>query len=328
MESHSDEKDKSQAFEIRSQSSSCKSSQRSSRSSASVAATRTRAKAEAARAKASYAEKEAAMMRKKAEVEADLFLLKSQKEATVASAEAAIYEAAADIEEGNIVELDHETSLACTQRTEEYVQKQTMEQHQQRFPDTPILQSSFRSAEPLQCEATVTSPHVHPSYGMEELKIKYETRDSQRGEDHGHHSAFEASPIPSFRAPMVNLPCTSDLANYMVRKEMVSSGLVKFDDHPENYWAWKSYFQDVTKDIGLTDREELDLLTKWLGPESSMQAKRIRSVHAHYTIAGVRMLWQRLEECYGSPEVIENEIVENWRSFQTFLIEMGKDSGS
>ncbi len=79
MESHSEEKDASQAFEMRSQASSSKSSRRSSRSSASVAATRARAKAEAARAKAYYAEKEAAMMRKKAEVEADLFVLQSQK---------------------------------------------------------------------------------------------------------------------------------------------------------------------------------------------------------------------------------------------------------
>jgi len=60
------------------------------------------------------------MMRKKAEVEADLFVLQSQKEATAASAEAAIYEAAADIEDGNIDELDHETNLVCTQRTKEY----------------------------------------------------------------------------------------------------------------------------------------------------------------------------------------------------------------
>ncbi|XP_026147341.1 uncharacterized protein LOC113121247 [Carassius auratus] len=313
MESHCDEKETSQAFEIRSQASSWKSSQRSSRSSASAAATRARAKAEAARAKASYAEREAAMMRKKAEVEADLYLLQSHKEATAASAEAAIYEAAADIEEGNIAELDHETHSVRTQRTKEYVQKHAVEQNQQQYSGTPILQSSLKNAEPLLCEATVTSPHVYQSYGMEGLKIKQETMDNQR--DHGHLSAFQTSPAPSIKAPMFSLPYTSDLANYMVRKEMVSSGLVKFDDHPENYWAWKSSFQDVTKDLGLTAREELDLLTKWLGPESSMQAKRIRSVHAHFPIAGVRMLWQRLEECYGCPEVIENALLRKLEEF-------------
>ncbi len=314
MESHSEEKDASQAFEIRSQAYSSKSSRRSSRSSASVAATRARAKAEAVRAKASYAEKEAAMMRKKAEVEADLFVLQSQKEATAASAEAAIYEAAADIE-GNIDELVSETHSVRTQRTKEYVQKQANEQHQQQFVDIPIPQSSFRSAEPLQHEATGTSRCEYPSYGMEELKIKQETMDNRKDEVHGCRSAFQASLTPSIRAPMVSSPYTSDLANYMVRKEMVSSGLMKFDDCPENYWAWKSSFQDVTKDLGLTAREELDLLTKWLGPESSMQAKRIRSVHAHHPIAGIHMLWQRLEECYGSPEVIENALLRKLEEF-------------
>ncbi len=315
MESHSEEKDASQAFEMRSQASSSKSSRRSSRSSASVAATRARAKAEAARAKAYYAEKEAAMMRKKAEVEADLFVLQSQKEATAASAEAAIYEAAADIEEGNLDELVSETHSVRTQRTKEYVQKHAIEQHQQQFVDIAIQQSSFRSAEPLQHEATGSCRREYPSYGMEELKIKQETMDNQKKEVHGCRSAFQASPNPSIREPMVSLPYTSDLANYMVRKEMVSSGLMMFDDCPENYWAWKSSFQDVTKDLGLTAREEIDLLTKWLGPESSMQAKRIRSVHAHYPIAGVQMLWQRLEECYGSPEVIENALLRKLEEF-------------
>ncbi len=54
------------------------------------------------------------MMSKKAEVEADLFVLQSQKEATAASAEAAIYEAAADIEEGNIDKLVSETHSVRT----------------------------------------------------------------------------------------------------------------------------------------------------------------------------------------------------------------------
>jgi hypothetical protein len=29
----------------------------------------------------------------------------------------------------------------------------------------------------------------------------------------------------------------TDLAEYLICKEVVSSGLLKFDDRPENYWA-------------------------------------------------------------------------------------------
>ena len=45
------------------------------------------------------------MMKKKAEVEANLHILKQEKEAVAASTAAAIFEAAADMEEGHLEEL-------------------------------------------------------------------------------------------------------------------------------------------------------------------------------------------------------------------------------
>lgn len=45
----------------------------------------------------------------------------------------------------------------------------------------------------------------------------------------------------------------------------MSSGLVKFDDKPENYLAWKSPFLDITEDLALRAGEEADQLIKWLG---------------------------------------------------------------
>ncbi|XP_077320914.1 uncharacterized protein LOC143943186 [Lithobates pipiens] len=96
---------------------------------------------------------------------------------------------------------------------------------------------------------------------------------------------------------------------------MVSSGLLKFDDRPENYWAWKSAFLSSTQDLNMKDREKLDLLSKWLGPDSSEQAKRIRSVHVHDATAGLTMLWQRLEDYYGSPEVIEDALLKKIENY-------------
>lgn len=61
-------------------------------------------------------------------------------------------------------------------------------------------------------------------------------------------------------------PCsssTNDLAKYLIRREMISSGLLRFDNRPENYWAWKASFCSATEDLNLTAREELDLLCKW-----------------------------------------------------------------
>lgn len=108
---------------------------------------------------------------------------------------------------------------------------------------------------------------------------------------------------------------TQDFARYLIRRELVSAGLLQFDDKPENYWAWKASFLSSTKDLNLSAREELDLLTKWLGAESSEQAKRIRAVHVLNPDAGTAMVWQSLEECYGTPEVIEDALFKKIENF-------------
>ena len=100
----------------------------------------------------------------------------------------------------------------------------------------------------------------------------------------------------------------TDLAEYLICKEVVSSGLLKFDDRPENYWAWKASFANSTIDLNLSAQEEMDLLTKWLGPQSTEKAKRIRAVHIYNVSLGLQMVWRRLEESYGSAEMIENSV--------------------
>ncbi|XP_061836601.1 E3 ubiquitin-protein ligase LRSAM1 isoform X1 [Nerophis lumbriciformis] len=107
----------------------------------------------------------------------------------------------------------------------------------------------------------------------------------------------------------------SDLAKYLIRKEIVSASLMMFDDRPENYWAWKASFITAIGDLNLSHREELDLLSKWLGPKSAELAKRIRSVHIHDATEGLLMLWRRLEECYGSAEIIENAMLKRLEEF-------------
>lgn len=93
---------------------------------------------------------------------------------------------------------------------------------------------------------------------------------------------------------------------------MVSSGLIQFDDRPENYWAWKTSFQSITHDLNLTHQEELDLLVKWHSPESSTQAKRIRSVQVTSPAKAVDII---REDCYSCPEVIEHALLKRLEDF-------------
>lgn len=49
--------------------------------------------------------------------------------------------------------------------------------------------------------------------------------------------------------------------------------------------------------------------------ESTQQAKRIRSVHVINPALGVQMALQRLEECFGSSEVIEDALLKKLENF-------------
>lgn len=97
-----------------------------------------------------------------------------------------------------------------------------------------------------------------------------------------------------------------DMAKYLARKELVSTGLSHFDGRPETYRAWKSSFRNTIRDLDFTAGEHLDLLSKWLGKESAEYVRCLRAVHISNPQAALKMTWERLDECYSAPEVIES----------------------
>lgn len=157
--------------------------------------------------------------------------------------------------------------------------------------------------------------------------LQHHSFNSKREPDSWSHSPYGEQPVRDgqFYRPQLNVSTTmpagvppiqtSDLAKYLMRREMVSSGLLKFDDQPENYWAWKTSFQSAVQDLNLSPQEELDLLSKWLGPQSAAQARRIKAAYVNNPRAGLSMVWQRLEECFGAPEVIEHALLKKVEDF-------------
>lgn len=101
----------------------------------------------------------------------------------------------------------------------------------------------------------------------------------------------------------------------MARREIVSTGLLQFDDRPENYRSWKASFFTATRDLDLTAKEEMDLLVKWLGTDSREKVKRIRAVHVKNPDRGLSMIWERLDECFGAPEVVECSLLKRLETF-------------
>ena len=109
----------------------------------------------------------------------------------------------------------------------------------------------------------------------------------------------------------------SDITRFMYRKNFLLSRFVNFDDKPESYESWRASLQSVTMELGVTPFEEIDLLVKWLGPESSKSAKSIRAATAHDPPRGLQRIYDRLQERYGRPEMVESAMKRKLNSFPT-----------
>ncbi|KAK7879006.1 hypothetical protein WMY93_034161, partial [Mugilogobius chulae] len=278
-------------------------SRRSSQSSsASSAALKARAKADAARARLTFSAKEASIIKQKAELEASLHILSCEKDAAAAEAEAAAYEE----EEPARTEVSQEfvgPPANPIQRTAEYVQKHS-EHCFEGFTITVDPEACHKAARE-QCEMAMDNANTYSKVHI-------------KAEDKVHHTETLNPPkLHPYNAPQPSpeIQGVQDITRYLTRREILSTGLLQFDDHPENYWAWKASFKNAIKDLNVTAQEELDLIIKWLGVESSQQAKRIRSVHVFNPNAALKLVWERLEESYGSPEVVENALLKKIEQF-------------
>ena len=62
------------------------------------------------------------------------------------------------------------------------------------------------------------------------------------------------------------------------------------------------------KELKVNPTEELDLLAKWLGPESVRHAVSLRAVHVNDPHIGLMQVWKRLDDRFGSPEMVESAL--------------------
>ena len=61
--------------------------------------------------------------------------------------------------------------------------------------------------------------------------------------------------------------------------------------------------------------EELDLLVKSLGPETSNQVLNIRAAHANNPTLGLKMAWERLDNKFGCPEMVDEALKKKLHNF-------------
>nr|XP_054596974.1 uncharacterized protein LOC129163443 [Nothobranchius furzeri] len=312
--------DKSE-FEVRSTTSR---SSRASATSVALAAAQARAKAEAAQARAAFAKKEIEVKLEKARLEATLHALHIEGEAQAAAAEAAVMEAAAASLE-TIAEppINLGQTQRASERTAEYVAK-----HSNPCDEEPIKmnEKDIKKKENTHERQTDGSDMDLKEYLLQRapeiIDSKSEWNEPKKQDNQSFTPNAQekmAHNNPHYMTPSTGRSQywptaqhyssdTNELAKYLVKSQLLVSELDKFDDKPENYLSWKSSFISGTEHLDLKVGEEIDLLIKSLGPESARHARRIKAVNISKSAVALRLIWERLEETYGSPEAIEGAL--------------------
>ncbi|XP_014676616.1 PREDICTED: uncharacterized protein LOC106816503 [Priapulus caudatus] len=121
------------------------------------------------------------------------------------------------------------------------------------------------------------------------------------------------------RANCDPLPNTRQLTQYLMRKDLTISRLYVFDGTPESYRTWKATVKSVMEELDVNNSEELDLLLKWSGPSCKQQILSIKSASAGNPSLGLLRAWERLEERFGSAEMVESSIKLRVKSFPKIL---------
>lgn len=279
-------------------------------SSTSKAAAIARARAEAARTCVSYAQKEMEMKLERARIEASIDILNIEKEAAAALAEAEVLEAAADTDGEKYSYRAHLPFKPKDpkMRTAEYVlQHSKYHDSHQSMPGvepipglediTPMLlqdrQDSFAPTPHHDRGNSYNPPFQNTVPTHQPAKVERRTdQTSPAGERWGDGAIgtgglndHNSPPTPQHSTPLSQGSHESQgmahFVRFFARRELVSTGLLHFDDRPENYRAWRTSFFNAVRGLDLSPSEEMDLLVQWLGQESAGHAKRIRAVNVN-----------------------------------------------
>ncbi|XP_033752106.1 uncharacterized protein LOC117335931 [Pecten maximus] len=250
---------------------------------------RKKAKAEAQKARLQYAEQEAALKKRQARLE-----LESARASAAAKLEKADLEADLDL----------------------------------------LTQKKEVAAAEAEAEALEDSEEFNLTHNHDRIKAipKFDTQQRTRAyvEEtvfHDHSAELPVTADPHLHLPMnPNAPVFTtatntdtsiamDLTRFLLKKDLLLSRLTNFDDRPESYQTWKSSFKSIMADLNVTPRDEMDLLEKWCGPESKRHVVSLKASNFGFPERGLLRVWERLDERFGAPEMIEASLRQRLASF-------------
>lgn len=120
------------------------------------------------------------------------------------------------------------------------------------------------------------------------------------------------------------LSVINNVTQFLLKKNLLLSRFSNYDDKPESYACWKSSFKAITRELAVSPFEEIDLLIKWLGPQSAKFALSIRVANANDPKKGLEKIWERLEDRYGCPELVETALKSKLQNFPKLTLKDSK----
>ncbi|XP_071152766.1 uncharacterized protein [Mytilus edulis] len=298
---------------------------------------------EAMRRKAQMQQEAVRVSREKAELKAKFNLLEAQREAAAAEAEARILEyddsqAFSDLPDEKEDLLQRVQDFVNKLPVSTAVKEVTGPQKKKQIPVkielsheapafVPSVALNLPSQTPKVLPTRAKSPDVNAfpdlgtitNIGKQGVSEKIPVLHQNQGVieeipvSHPKQGVIEENPV----AYQQQINPTSEITRFLLRKDLLFSRLTNFNDQAGFFHTWKSSFKNVIDELQVSDSEQIDLLIKWLGPESGKHAMSIRASNANNPTRGLQRLWQRLDERYGAPEMLEASITSKLVNFPT-----------
>ncbi|XP_056014066.1 uncharacterized protein LOC125674154 [Ostrea edulis] len=286
---------------------------------------RVEAKLNASRAKLKYVAKEVIILKERASLDAQLKLVKAECEVEMREKEIEAMR-----ETYGFDKEDPEMSSTRRSRTEEYVNNLLnieLTDVQQTDTSPTVAQKVRESVQETEQVDSYTNAHCERTNLDPDAPTFIPNRSSPRkapmitsspvhvpnsNNIHGTYAVGDPTCVSS--SPNASNQMT-EFTKFLVKKDLLLSRLTKYDDNPMLYNAWKLNFKGIMRELATTSTEELDLLVRWLGPASSRQASTIRACNADNSALAVKKIWERLEERFGLPEMVERSLKERITSF-------------
>lgn len=282
--------------------------QSSHSSSKSSAIARARAKAEAAKVRARYVEQEAKLLkqkafieemravetarseRRKAEICVELDILSSKKEVAAVEAEVEVLNNELDDNTSQKLgsQLGDEPPLSSQDKTASYVQQ--------------IKKQIYKSIE---------SQTPNDGCKLNPLAQAYVPRHKSYSP---RHTTFTTQTQPTSDRELVDnsrykdQSLATDFTRFLLKKDLLLNRFSIFNDKAELYPSWKASFKNIVNEIQAEASEEIDLIMKWTGPQSQSQVQSIKAANSNDPNKGLKLIWERLDERFGSPELIDHAL--------------------